>query len=582
MSHFIWLLAVGLAGWASGEIVGGRGFGRVADILLGISGAFLVRFIMEQVGIPLGYVNLLLLSVWGAAAPPATVRLLVRRDSHSNAASQRTTAPSRLAGKLLEIIDNAFVWGETAISGRGTGLDRSPTEAHPAVQRRNRSTAGMSKHSSLDRESLQKLLADAFVVQESGIETRSLSALVELQGWVATGELDVDRALHLVADRARNVANATGIAIALLKGDQLVYRAGSGSSAACVGRHVTAVLSVSKHTQSRDEILRVENAQSDGRIEAAICRQFGARSLLILPIYDNRALVGVLEAIFGDAHTFQDREVRTYRLMAGLLGEAMSRAAHIKQKAAAAAEPPVVEQRIEKIAPQVQESLHEGGSRSVPAANPATGQTRRPPVVAAESPARRPLARAASIIMQRAKDMPSYKRWAVAAVLVLVSWIAYRDRGPASTLGASALQGLNAMGQPLPSVPAKTSASSMSTPQTAPVLTEEARKTARSMPRWVRVGNNELDYVAPEVTVRYFTATPAPRRVEVGPSHVEHIGDDVTVRYFTPTAAPPRVQAGANQIHYISEDMTVRSVMPKHATAPPALPAGDAGLPVDP
>ncbi len=35
MSYFIWLLAVGLAGWASGEIVGGEGFGRVADILLG-------------------------------------------------------------------------------------------------------------------------------------------------------------------------------------------------------------------------------------------------------------------------------------------------------------------------------------------------------------------------------------------------------------------------------------------------------------------------------------------------------------------------------------------------------------------
>ena len=96
----------------------------------------------------------------------------------------------------------------------------------------------MSKHSSLDPECFQKLLADAFVVQKSGIESRSLCALVELQGWVATGKLDVDRAMHMVADRARNVADAAGIAIALLKGDQLVYQAGSGSSAACVGRHV--------------------------------------------------------------------------------------------------------------------------------------------------------------------------------------------------------------------------------------------------------------------------------------------------------------------------------------------------------
>ena len=443
----------------------------------------------------------------------------------------------------------------------------------------------MSTHSNLDPESFQKLLSDAFVVQESGIETRSLSAILELQGLIVADELDVDRTMSLIADRARKIADATGIAIAVLKGDQLVYRAGSGSSAACVGRHVTAILSVSKHTQSKAEILRVENAQGDRRIEAAICRQFGARSLLILPIYDDRALVGVLEIIFRDAHAFQDREVRAYRLMAGLLGEVIGRAAHIKQEqeaVIAAERPVVVDQPIEKISPQVQQSLHEGGSRSGPATNPAIGQTCRPSVVAAESPARRQLARAVSIVMQRAKRTPSYKRWVVAAVLVLVSWIAYRGRRPASTLGVLALQRSNAIGQQLPSVPAKTSASSMSTPQTAPVLTEGVRKTSASMPRWVRVGNNELDDVAPEVTVRYYTATPAPRRVEVGQGHVKHIGDDVTVRYFTPTPAAPRVQVRANQIHYISDDVTVRSVTPKHATAPPALPAGSAAQPVDP
>lgn len=439
----------------------------------------------------------------------------------------------------------------------------------------------MNAHSSLDSESFQKLLADAFVVQESGMQTRSLSALVDLQGRLATGEFDVDRAMPLIADYARNVADATGIAIALLKGDQLVYRAGSGSSAARVGRHVTAILSVSKNTQSRDEILRVENAQADGRIEAAICRQFGARSLLILPIYDNRALVGVLEVTFGQAHAFEDREVRAYRLMAGLLGEAISSAARIQQEAPDGSERPVVEQCIQKIAPPVQEPLHDGGRRTGPATNPGTSPTCRPSVEAPPSRARRQLTRATAIVMHRAKRLPSYKRWAVAASLVLLIWIVCKDRRPAATLGAAALQGSNAIGQQLPSVSAKTSAS-MSTPQTAPVLTEDAGKNLRPVPRWVRIGNNELDYVTPEVTVRYFTATPAARPLEVGRSHVEHIGEDVTVRYFAPTETRPRAQAGTNQIHYISEDVTVRSFAPKHATASPPLPGGNAASPVNP
>ena len=118
----------------------------------------------------------------------------------------------------------------------------------------------MSTHFTLDRESFQKLLARAFLVQEyldsqkakrpaadllpkpaitehpkeanPPDYTQSLSAIVEVQRLIATDELDVNGAVALIADRARNVANAAGVAIGLLEGDELVYRAGSGSAAA--------------------------------------------------------------------------------------------------------------------------------------------------------------------------------------------------------------------------------------------------------------------------------------------------------------------------------------------------------------
>ena len=92
MSYVIWLLVVGLAGSVSGRIVSGQGFGRVVDILLGITGACLVRFIMEQVVVPLEYVYLLLFSIWGAAAPPAMARLLLKHHNHSKSDSARTSA----------------------------------------------------------------------------------------------------------------------------------------------------------------------------------------------------------------------------------------------------------------------------------------------------------------------------------------------------------------------------------------------------------------------------------------------------------------------------------------------------------
>jgi uncharacterized membrane protein YeaQ/YmgE (transglycosylase-associated protein family) len=82
MPYSIWLLAAALAGWTAGKISGHEGFGTGADILLGITGAFVVRWSFEKIGIPLQDVYLLLFSIWGAAAFPALVRFGIRR--HNN------------------------------------------------------------------------------------------------------------------------------------------------------------------------------------------------------------------------------------------------------------------------------------------------------------------------------------------------------------------------------------------------------------------------------------------------------------------------------------------------------------------
>jgi len=88
MFYSIWLLAAALAGWAGGEIAGDDGFGTGTDILLGITGAFVVRWSLENIGISLHDVYLLLFSIWGAAAFPAAVRFGVRRQNRSKTRSR--------------------------------------------------------------------------------------------------------------------------------------------------------------------------------------------------------------------------------------------------------------------------------------------------------------------------------------------------------------------------------------------------------------------------------------------------------------------------------------------------------------
>jgi uncharacterized membrane protein YeaQ/YmgE (transglycosylase-associated protein family) len=78
MPYAAWLVFVAITGWAAGEIVGGNDYGRLTDILLGISGALLVRFVVESAGIKLHDIYLLLFSVWGAAMVSVIFRLSLR------------------------------------------------------------------------------------------------------------------------------------------------------------------------------------------------------------------------------------------------------------------------------------------------------------------------------------------------------------------------------------------------------------------------------------------------------------------------------------------------------------------------
>jgi uncharacterized membrane protein YeaQ/YmgE (transglycosylase-associated protein family) len=52
MFYSIWLLATALAGWAGGKIAGDDGFGAGADILLGLTGAFVVRWSLRTSAFP--------------------------------------------------------------------------------------------------------------------------------------------------------------------------------------------------------------------------------------------------------------------------------------------------------------------------------------------------------------------------------------------------------------------------------------------------------------------------------------------------------------------------------------------------
>src|SRR5437762_5779448 len=82
--HLLWWIIVGLiAGWATGKIMSGRGYGPLMDIVLGIVGAIIGGFIMRALGFSDqgGMIYTILVAFGGAVLLTWLYRLVTRRRS---------------------------------------------------------------------------------------------------------------------------------------------------------------------------------------------------------------------------------------------------------------------------------------------------------------------------------------------------------------------------------------------------------------------------------------------------------------------------------------------------------------------
>jgi len=447
----------------------------------------------------------------------------------------------------------------------------------------------MNDHSIIDRDTFQQLLASAFAVQQSQLDRQSLSAILDVQRSIASGKFDLDSAMLSIVSSARDVAHASGVGIGLLKSDRITYCAGCGTSAALVGQHVVASLTVSAFTKATREILRVENAQRDSRIEADICRQFGASALLILPIYFDHVVAGVLEVRFSEPHAFQDREVRTYVLMAEQIEVALSKASQAAAPANTLAAEFAPALNDAEGDPEYAEPLEDEapsfwmGESSVPSVfercqyklvtakeSPVfqrsilfvAAMLHRARTLAAHLPA--PFFQPAQIkqwtVNQRAKSFAAAQRtkhllasqWlkisarlrqandftsrpgipttaliSAVAILAVSALISYESHRASSRFDPSALPKGAAIESEAASKPLPGKA------EAQPELLQAKEVSAGRISRkHVRLADGEVQYFGDDVTVHLFSARPAAQRTVIPKSRVAHIGKDVTIRYF--------------------------------------------------
>ena len=147
---------------------------------------------------------------------------------------------------------------------------------------------------------------------------------------------ELDSALQLLVERAQYITGATGTALALPQGDEMVCRASAGSSAPAIGARLQVRSGLTGESISRGQLLRCDNAEADPRVNLEACRALGIASIVVLPLLRRSGEVRGLFELFSDhPYAFEERDLIALERMAALTATALDLAEQRQNVAAA-------------------------------------------------------------------------------------------------------------------------------------------------------------------------------------------------------------------------------------------------------
>jgi len=147
------------------------------------------------------------------------------------------------------------------------------------------------------------------------------------------GELDLEPAISAITERAQHLTGATGAAIALRTGDEIVCRARAGRTAPDLGVRLQTDTGISAEAVRSGEIMLCHDAERNPRVDMASCRRLGVRSILVSPLRHYRRTLGVFEVLSSTPGAFDERDVATMQLLSGMMVAAISRISTIRTQA---------------------------------------------------------------------------------------------------------------------------------------------------------------------------------------------------------------------------------------------------------
>ena len=143
-------------------------------------------------------------------------------------------------------------------------------------------------------------------------------------GGQSLGEGELETALQLLVERAQYITGATGTALALPSGEEMVCRASAGASAPPVGARLQVRSGLTGESIARRQLLRCDNAENDPRVNLETCREMGIASIVVLPLLRPSGEIRGLFELFSDhPYAFEERDLSALERMADLTSTAL-------------------------------------------------------------------------------------------------------------------------------------------------------------------------------------------------------------------------------------------------------------------
>ncbi len=122
--------------------------------------------------------------------------------------------------------------------------------------------------------------------------------------------LALDLLLHELAVEARSIPGVHSSAIALWGSERdFICRAAAGESAPGLGLRIQTQDGLSAECVRTGKQQICQDTELDSRVDAAMCRAMAVRSLVIIPLFLQQKLIGILEAFAPAAHAFDKASV---------------------------------------------------------------------------------------------------------------------------------------------------------------------------------------------------------------------------------------------------------------------------------